>query len=127
MDKKLIDELKKELEKEKERLEKELTSFADKDPKMADNWDARFPVVSTSSADLSHSSQEDQADIREEYETEIAQEHSLEERLRDVNHALERMAGGQYGLCKTCGKPIAEARLKANPAAEYDIEHQPRE
>lgn len=127
MDKKLLDELKKDLGKEKERLEKELASFADKDPKMDDNWDARFPVVPASSADFSHSSQEDQADIREEYETEVAQEQALEERLAEVKRALARMAKGQYGLCGICSQPIAEARLKANPAAEYDIQHQPRE
>ena len=126
MDEKLIRELKSELETEKERLEKELTSFAKKDPKIQGNWETQFPIVPTA-AGMSHASQEEQADIREEYESELAQEQSLELRLKDVNGALQHIDQNIYGLCKTCGKPISEDRLRANPAAEYDILHQPRE
>ncbi len=126
MDKNLLEELKRDLEKERTRLEKELSSFAEKDPKMTDDWDAKFPVVSTTASALSHSSQEEQADIREEYESELAQEQTLELRLREVNQALSRIEKAAYGLCRTCGKPISEERLRANPAAECDIEHQPR-
>lgn len=126
MDEKLIRELKSQLEKEKERLEKELVSFAKKDPKISDNWETEFPIVPTA-AGMSHVAQEEQADIREEYEAELAQEQSLELRLREVNGALKSIGRNTYGLCKTCGKPIPEDRLRANPAAEYDVSHQPRE
>lgn len=114
------------LEKEKERLEKELLSFATKDEKMSDNWKTGFPAreaLLTSS----HSSQEEYADLREEFEAELAQEQALELRLKAVNGALDRMTKSAYGKCKTCGNFISEARLTANPAAEHDIEHQPRE
>ena len=123
----LQEELKISLSREKERLEKELVSFAVKDPRMRDNWDAKFPAPAPISASMSHSSEDEQADLREEYETELAQEQSLEMRLREVNEALDRIGHGGFGVCKTCGKPIPEDRLRANPAAAYDMEHQPRE
>ena len=123
----LQEELKTNLIREKERLEKELSSFAVKDPRMRDNWDAKFPTPAAISASMSHSSADEQADLREEYETELAQEQSLKLRLREVNQALDRIGQGGFGICKTCGKPIPEERLRANPAAAYDMEHQPRE
>ncbi|MEK9147897.1 MAG: TraR/DksA C4-type zinc finger protein [Patescibacteria group bacterium] len=112
---------------EKERLEKELTSFAAIDPKMRDDWDTTFPASAPRSSSMSHGALEEQADIREEFETELAQEQALELRLREVRLALERMANGTFGQCRSCGRPIPEERLLANPAAEYDIEHQPKE
>lgn len=125
MDEALIAQFKTALTEEKNRLEEELASFAVKDPRMRDDWDTVFPVISRG-APLSHTAQDEQADLREEFETELAQEQALESRLREVNQALGRMAQGTFGTCKTCGKPIPEARLRANAAAEYDIQHQPR-
>ncbi|HEX7126113.1 MAG TPA: TraR/DksA C4-type zinc finger protein [Thermodesulfobacteriota bacterium] len=52
---------------------------------------------------------------------------SLDERSRDellaINAALQRIADGTYGLCKVCGGPIPEARLRAMPTATTDVEH----
>lgn len=112
---------------EKERLEKELASFAVKDPRMPDDWDALLPAASPLGASLSHSSLEEQADLREAFEAELAQEQSLELRLAEVNRALQRLEAGTFGRCQGCGNPIAEERLRANPAAEYDMGHQPKE
>jgi DnaK suppressor protein len=44
--------------------------------------------------------------------------------LQDVQDALTRLEDGTYGICLTCGEPIARARLRAFPTAKYDIEHQ---
>lgn len=41
-----------------------------------------------------------------------------------VRAALERIAEGSYGLCVTCGNPIALARLQAQPAAARCIDCQ---
>src|SRR3954467_1844573 len=35
--------------------------------------------------------------------------------LQAIEDALRRIEGGTYGVCKDCGEPIAEARLKAIP------------
>ena len=46
--------------------------------------------------------------------------------LREVEAALERMNEGSYGLCEECGGEIPFERLKVQPAARRDIEHQER-
>jgi DnaK suppressor protein len=43
-------------------------------------------------------------------------------RLADVEAALERRAAGHYGVCETCGRPIASERLTARPAARTCID-----
>jgi RNA polymerase-binding transcription factor DksA len=51
---------------------------------------------------------------------------SVEAELAAVQKALDRLEAGRYGICEICGKPIAEARLEAMPAARYCIEDQGR-
>jgi RNA polymerase-binding protein DksA len=43
-------------------------------------------------------------------------------RLADVDAALARRAAGDYGICETCGRPIAPERLAARPAARTCID-----
>jgi DnaK suppressor protein len=47
---------------------------------------------------------------------------SLRGRLEAIERAEERLANGTYGLSVRSGKPIPEARLEANPAAELTVE-----
>ena len=42
---------------------------------------------------------------------------SLEDRLRHINDAQDRLIDGGYGVCVACGERIDEQRLLANPAA----------
>ena len=113
MDKQLIQELKKKLLEETDLLKKELLKFADKDKKIPDDYDTRFPYLERSSAP------DEDAEEVEQYETLLALEHSLELRLKDVNDALEKIEKGQYGECENCHQKIEIARLKANPAARF--------
>ncbi len=46
------------------------------------------------------------------------------EELREVQAALTRMDEGSYGICLACGEPIDPRRLRAFPAAKYDLRHQ---
>ena len=46
---------------------------------------------------------------------------SLRDALDEVERALQKMEDGTYGICQSCGNPIAEARLEAMPAAAYCI------
>ena len=48
----------------------------------------------------------------------------VEGELADVEHALRRLDEGTYGFCEACGKPIAEARLEAVPAARFCLADQ---
>lgn len=38
-----------------------------------------------------------------------------EQELREVNHALEKMASGEYGICEQCAGEIQAARLATLP------------
>lgn len=44
--------------------------------------------------------------------------------LKQINHALERIAEGSYGKCEISGKDIPIARLKAMPYATTTVEAQ---
>lgn len=43
--------------------------------------------------------------------------------LAEIGDALKRIDGGVYGICEGTGKPIAKARLGANPWARYCIKY----
>jgi DnaK suppressor protein len=47
---------------------------------------------------------------------------STRRRLADVDAALARRAAGTYGVCASCGRPIAAGRLEARPAARTCID-----
>ena len=47
---------------------------------------------------------------------------SLKETLDEVETALTKIDAGTYGVCESCGKPIAPARLEAKPAATSCID-----
>lgn len=115
-------ELKTVLENEHNRLVAELQSIAVPDPKMKGDWDATMPQLSGDEHG-SHTELEEEADEVEEYEVRLEAEHSLESRLLEVSRALERLQKGTYGKCLQCGKEISLERLRANPAAEFDMEH----
>lgn len=39
----------------------------------------------------------------------------LETQLQAIEHALQRVAQGTYGICENCGQPIDPARLEIMP------------
>jgi DnaK suppressor protein len=41
----------------------------------------------------------------------------LDEMLKDVDDAINKLDGGSYGQCESCGGQIGDARLEAMPAA----------
>jgi DnaK suppressor protein len=40
------------------------------------------------------------------------------EALEDINEALDKLGDGTYGICESCGQPIARERLEAVPHAK---------
>ena len=114
MEKKLIETLKGDLEKNKISLEKELETFATKDKNMEGNWAAKR--INAEDTDM-----EEKADEVEEYDNLLSLEHSLELKLKDVNLALEKIEKGEYGLCEKCGQEIEEKRLEVCPEAKLCI------
>ena len=43
--------------------------------------------------------------------------------LREIEEALRRIEGGNYGVCLATGRPIERKRLLAKPWAKFSIEH----
>jgi len=43
--------------------------------------------------------------------------------LVEIDDALNRITAGTYGICEGTGKPIAKARLEAQPWARYSVEY----
>ena len=112
MTKEAFERAKEKLEVKKAQLEQELSSFATKDPALKGDWDTKYPRVPE--GDL-----EDAAGEVEEYSTKLHIEFSLENQLKNVNSALERIAKGQYGMCENCAKEILEERLLALPESRH--------
>ena len=48
---------------------------------------------------------------------------NLKSLLREVDSALDRVAGGTYGLCDTCHESIERDRLLADPLIRYCLDH----
>lgn len=48
----------------------------------------------------------------------------VNDELRLVNQALERIENGTYGICAVSGKPIPVERLEARPTAATLVEYQ---
>lgn len=122
MDPVTIHELKQALEKEHDTLVAELKEIARPDPKIQGNWIAEYPKFDREESG-SHSSLETEADEVEEYEERLEAEHSLESRLLSITHALHRIQQETYGVCLKCKKEISLERMRANPAAEFCVEH----
>jgi RNA polymerase-binding transcription factor DksA len=50
--------------------------------------------------------------------------HLLDQNRAQVEHALQRVREGAYGICETCGRRIPTARLEYQPAATRCVECQ---
>ena len=93
-----------QLEQERDELRHRLTELGFADGGTGLDYDANFADSSQVTAE------------RGEAEALAA---TLRETLTEVEHALTKLEGGKYGDCENCGKPIAEARLEAMPAARF--------
>lgn len=58
------------------------------------------------------------------YEQEVSTQLLANERemVREIADALERIDGGTFGKCETCGEAISAARLQAIPYARHCID-----
>ena len=119
-----LDELKTALLKERDLLIQELETIATPDPNIEGDWDVKHSEWGedqiTSDEELETGENVNETD--EDMKNKVLSDR-LELRLKEVNDALKRMEGGDYGICETCQKEIPADRLKANPAAKTDIEH----
>lgn len=111
MDKILLAEVKNILLAEKDRLEKDLLSIAERKDDVPNDFDSRYPNYGS---DLDSNAAE-----VDTYSSRLSIEKSLEKILHSTVKALEKIENGTYGICEQCGKEIQAERLKAFPAASY--------
>jgi DnaK suppressor protein len=101
-----FDELGQRLKAERERLSKELEQLR-----------ASAPPVGEPKEGSPYGKKEEGATEAFELEKRIALEKRLVELLSEVEHALQKLEQGTYGVCDVCGQPIDRARLEVLPQA----------
>jgi RNA polymerase-binding protein DksA len=114
-----LDEFRRLLEAERNRLSEELEAIEE-----------HLPEVEQVSVDASGGYDEDLADIASdtfEREKGIAIENSVQDLLQQVEEALGRIDEGTFGICEMCGQPIHPDRLRALPYARLCINCKARE
>jgi DnaK suppressor protein len=80
-------------------------------------------------AELAHGDQHPADEASDLYEDElrVGRIDDLQEQLRAVERAEERLASGTYGLSVESGLPIPDERLEAEPMAEGTVEEEARQ
>lgn len=109
-------ELKKLLLDEKQRIENELHAFAVENPSAPGGHETVFLQKEK------EINPEDQAGEEELYLKMKSLEQVFEQRLEEINQALERLETDSFGYCQNCQKEIPWERLKLNPAATTCID-----
>ncbi len=114
MDKKILEQIKKDLLAQKKKIEEDLNAVSHKDEYEKEEHKVTFP-------DFGDKPDDNALEVGE-YSTNLATEKILESSLRDINNALNRIEKGTYGICKYCGKEIDEKRLLIRPVASACVE-----
>jgi DnaK suppressor protein len=103
--------------KQREQLEIELKRLADEL--------AQLQTSASSSEERREGSpfgkREEEATETLELEKRLTMENRIRQEMAAVEHALEKIDKGTYGLCDNCGQPIAEERLEALPQANLCV------
>lgn len=105
-----FDELGQRLKEERERLSKELEQLR-----------ASAPPVGEPKEGSPYGKKEEGAAEAFELEKRLALERGLTGHLNEVEHALQKLEQGTYGVCEVCGQPIDMARLEVRPQANLCV------
>jgi len=57
-----------------------------------------------------------------EWELTLALRQQAQAKVETIRHAMEKVAGGRYGICERCGRPISPERLEIVPMTTLCIE-----
>jgi DnaK suppressor protein len=107
MNQDFLDKIKEQLLLEEERLQREIKKISESDEEV------EFPSFGDK--------EDENAEEVAEYSTKVSLKKKLEDSLRDVLSALQRLEQGKYGTCKFCGQEIDEKRLLARPVSSSCI------
>jgi RNA polymerase-binding transcription factor DksA len=59
-----------------------------------------------------------------EMEKNVSLLEQVDDELREIEAAFQRLERGTYGSCQACGRPIGDERLEAMPATRFCVEDQ---
>lgn len=105
----MIEETKKQLNRELEDLKKQLAIYKSEDPLADPNQSSSRTV-------------DDEVTVSEGHDRVVATRLELKSRLAEVSKALRKIDDGKYGICENCGKKISKERLNALPTASLCFE-----
>ena len=105
-----LKELRRRLNEERERLNKAL-----------EQQKASAPPMGEAREGSPYGKKEEGASETVELETRLALEKGSSDLLREVEHALQKMDDGTYGVCDACRQPIGAERLESRPQANLCI------
>ena len=109
-----VERFRKRLEEEKTRLETLIKEY---------ERELAVARLTESSSDRSPDPGNAEASsMKLEYAKELSIEQNTIDLLRKVDHALDRVAGGEYGICESCAKSIPVERLDVLPYATLCVE-----
>ncbi len=106
----ILEKIKKRLTDEQLRIKKQIIELREDDP-------FNDPEHVNNNAAIDHDVREQETHQRIEAEI-----NTLEERLRDIIIALQRIEKGRYGYCKRCNKKIPDKRLELIPETIYCVQ-----
>lgn len=107
-----IEQLKEKLLTEEKATAETLASFASKNKDASHEYTSKFPSFGDPT------DEDAQISAVEEYETRLSTEGTLEQRLRAIRAALDRINKNTYGKCLNCNKEISIERLQVSPEAD---------
>lgn len=90
--------------------------------------DIRAEMADASENELSHTStfnsaeNEDTAAMMADRDRDTALDENVQQVIHQIDHALDRVTDGTYGICEVTGKPIPIERLRAIPWATMTVE-----
>lgn len=114
MDKSQLHNLEQQLSQEEQDIIRQLGEVATLNPSVKGDFEPVMPNYEGNDEDERISEATD-------FDRNLALEHQLETRLKDVRNARERIQQGTYGVCSRCHNDIPENRLKAMPTANLCI------
>jgi RNA polymerase-binding transcription factor DksA len=103
------------LDAERARLEELRSGFAD------EHLDDESETQSLSELSSVDQHQADLGSETFEREKDLSILEKVEAELAGVEYALARLDDGSYGTCESCGQPINDDRLAAQPAARFCV------
>lgn len=105
----VLKELKEKLLAEGARTEEELKRIANPSNAMGE-FQTKFNEIGND--------EDENASEVEEYTDNLALETNLQNQLKEINEALDRIENDTYGKCENCNLDIPLERLRAYPAAK---------